>query len=97
MPTSAISSVSLTPRPSSCELGDEARDGRRVEQPGRGEPRRAEQLVHVVGRVGADEDVADRRPVRPLRQRVDRGREPPRRCAPQDVLLLEPAQPQPVG
>ena len=85
------------PDRSSCRAWREARDGRRVEQPSASGTLGPRSSCDVLRRAGAGEDVADRRPVRPLPQRVDRHAGAPRRRAPQDVLLLEPAQPQPVG
>ena len=79
------------------ELRDDALDGLRPEDPGGAQALGAQQLADVLGRVLADEDAADRRPVRTLAARVDLLGQERADGAAQRVLLLEPAQPQPVG
>ena len=96
-PTSAISSVSLARSAFASNFATTrwTASGRKIA--GGAQALGAQQLADVLGRVLADEDAADRRPVRTLAARVDLLRQERADGAPQRVLLLEPAQPQPVG
>ena len=92
-PASAISSVSLTGRPSANFATSRATPFS-FEEPG---------LVHRPGleqrpvAARPEEDVSDRRAIRDLRPRPDRLRKHARDGLPQRVLLLQPAQSQRVG